>query len=106
MAIAEIELDRVAADHSPITHGDAGKALLTATAELTAQEIALAGVFGAWRGSAELFHRNELLMTIIPDDGDFVSDEFETVGGHGVKVKAMNRKATKQKGRSKASLLK
>lgn len=45
VAVTEVELDGVAADHAPVLHGDAGKGLLICATDLVAQQITFTGVF-------------------------------------------------------------
>ena len=82
MAVAEVELDGVATDHAPVFDGDTGKVLLIGATDLFAEQVALTGVLGAGRGSAECFHGDELLRSIAPNEGDFGADEFQAGRGH------------------------
>lgn len=79
MAVAEVKLYGVATDHAPVLDDDAGEGLLIGAADFVAEQIALAGVFGAGRCGAEFFHRDVLLRAVVPNEGDFGADEFEAM---------------------------
>lgn len=83
MAIAEVKLNGVAADHPPVLHGDTRKLLLRGPANFVADKVALSGVFSTRRCGAQFFHRDELLDSIAPNERDFGSNEFEACRVHG-----------------------
>lgn len=85
MAIAEMELDSVAADDVPAGDADAGEGGGAGAAEAAAEEVGLAGVFGAGGLGAEEFHGEVGFGAIGPADGDFVAEEGDLLGGgHGI----------------------
>ena len=81
MAVAELELDGVAADAGPAAHGDAGEFFLIGAAVLLAQQIPLAGVLGTGGPGAEALHGEVVFHAVRPAEGDLVSNDGDVLGG-------------------------
>lgn len=79
VAVAEIETQRVVADALEGQDLHVGEILLFAAAVLIAEDIFFSAGLGAGRGGAQLGSGEIRLGAVVPNDGDFVTDELDVL---------------------------
>jgi hypothetical protein len=79
VAVAEIETQRVVADALEGEDLHVGEILLFAAAVLIAEDILFSARLGAGRSGAQLGSGEIRLGAVVPNDGDFVTDELDVL---------------------------
>ena len=77
MAVAEIETEGVVSDLLPAGHADALEVARTMAAVLLTENVPFALRLRTRRGGAQPGKGQEAFAAVVPDDGDFLSDELD-----------------------------
>jgi hypothetical protein len=76
MAVAELETHRVVTDPTQACHSDAGETPRSVAAPTLAEDVYFAHVLGARGKLPQQLGPEALFMTVLPSEGDEVSDDL------------------------------